>query len=178
MANYATYTLEAAGLSAEAEALLRREIQRSPDAYYFMPTIAAYAQARGDVEEALGWLKRAAEEARGPATRAQWGLIYLKGLLDMAPDDRDRIEAQMTAIIDELAAEPSAFYQRTRMRLQRADRQLADWAQARDAGPVLDRLNRAMDRVCEQLPKASDARTDCLALFESDAADLAATRPT
>ena len=178
MANYATYTLEAAGLSAEAEALLRREIKRSPDAYYFMPTIAGYAQARGDIDEALDWLKRAAEEARGPATRAQWGLIYLKGLLDMAPDDRDRIEAQMTAIIDELAAEPSAFYQRTHMRLQRADRQLADWAQAQDAGPVLDRLNRAMDRVCEQLPEPSDTRADCLALFESDDADVAATRPT
>ncbi|MBV60512.1 MAG: dihydroneopterin aldolase [Nevskiales bacterium] len=178
MANYATYTLEAAGLSAEAEALLRREVQQSPDAYYFMPTIARYAEARGDTDEALDWLQRAAEEARGPATRAQWGLIYLNGLLEITPEAIDRIEGQMTAVIDELAAEPSAFYQRTHMRLQRADQQLADWAKAQDAAAVMQRLATAMDRVCDQLPETAQARVDCQALFQSEPAAAVAASPT
>ena len=169
MANYATYTLESADLQADAEALLLKEIERSPDAYYFMPTVAEYAQERGDTDQALTWLERAYEESRGPATRAQWGLIYVGGLLDMRPAATDRIEQVMTQIIEELAAEPSAFYQRTRMRFVRIDGELKAWAEREDAQPALQTLNMAMGRVCEQLPEASDIRTDCDALFGGNA---------
>ena len=79
------------------------------------------------------------------------------------------IEQVMTQIIEELAAEPSAFYQRTRMRFVRIDGEVKAWAAREDAQPALQTLNMAMGRVCEQLPEASDIRTDCDALFGGNA---------
>lgn len=170
MANYATYTLESAGLKGDAEALLSREIERSPDAYYFMPTLADYAQERGDTDQALAWLERAYRESRGPATRAQWGMSYVSGLLEMQPDNIERIEQVTTQIIDELAKEPTAFYQRTQMRLQRLDAGLSQWAQQAPArADTVARLASAMGRVCAQLPESSEANTACRALFHGSA---------
>jgi len=169
MANYATYTLESAGLDEDAEALLLKEIEQSPDAYYFMPTLADYAQRRGDTDDALEWLERAYREARGPATRAQWGMIYVGGLLEMRPDDAETIEQVMMQIIDELDADPSAFYQRTQMRFARMDGELREWSAEHDGQAVLKALDASMDRVCEQLPESSDISGDCRSLFSASA---------
>lgn len=164
--NYATYVLEEAGLQDQAEQLLLAEIQRSEQPYYFMPTLAEYAQARGDTDAALDWLKRAYEESRGPATRAQWGVLYVQGLLEMAPGNVTAIEAQLSQMISELAEHPGAFYQRTRSRMKRVDSQLRAWSQEQDAAPVLQRLAGKMQPVCEALD-AAPAKQDCEALFAS-----------
>ena len=131
-----------------------------------MPTLAEYAQARGDTEAALGWLKRAYDESRGPATRAQWGVLYVQGLLEMAPANVTAIEAQLSQMVSELAEHPGAFYQRTRSRMKRVDSQLRTWSQAQDSAPVLQRLSAQMQPVCDAVD-AAPAKQDCEALFAS-----------
>lgn len=165
MANYATYTLESAGLKQEAEQLLLAEIERSENPYYFMPTLAEYAQERGDIETALAWLERAYRESTGPATRAQWGYGYLLGLLEMAPQDVDQIESVALEIIGELRNHPSAYYQRTRMRFERLDKAMQAWAAEANAQDSLKKLADAMGRVCTQLPADSSTRQSCEGLF-------------
>lgn len=165
MANYARYTLESAGLDGDAEQLLLAEIERSENPYYFMPALADYAQARGEIDEALGWLERAYRESTGPATRAQWGYGYLLGLLEMAPEQVARVEAVALEIIGELREHPSAFYQRTRMRFERLDTALQAWAQEQEAAASLTKISEAMQAVCTQLPESTDTRSSCERLF-------------
>lgn len=165
MANYATYTLESAGLEDQAEQLLLAEIQRSENPYYFMPTLAEYAQARGEIDQALEWLERAYRESRGPATRAQWGYTYLMGLIDMQPERKAQIRDVAVQIIGELEQQPSAFYQRTRMRFERLDEALSQWAENHDADAEREEIANAMKPVCVQLPEKSETRFSCEELF-------------
>ena len=169
MANYARYTLESAGLDGDAEQLLLAEIERSENPYYFMPALAGYAQARGEIDQALAWLERAYRESTGPATRAQWGYGYLMGLLEMAPERTEQVEAVALEIIGELRQHPSAYYQRTRMRFERLDVALQAWSNQQEAAASLGKISEAMQAVCVQLPVDSDTRNSCDALFAASA---------
>ena len=71
--------------------------------------------------------------AEGPATRFQWGYNYLVGLLEMTPDDTQRIERAGSSVLGELDDSPDAFYQRTRMRLEQLDAKLLEWGQEGEA---------------------------------------------
>ena len=92
------------------------ELKRSEQPYYYMPELAELAEQRGDTAGALEWLKRAYDGAQGPATRVQWGVLYVEGLLKLAPDDAPRIEQATASLIAELEAQPSGYHQRTRQR--------------------------------------------------------------
>jgi thiol-disulfide isomerase/thioredoxin len=117
-----------AGLDTEANVLLTAELGKSKSPYYFMLDLADLAEKAGRRQEAIDWLARAYEGAQGPATRFQWGHNYLMGLLEMAPDDLQRIERAGLSVIGELDGSPDAFYQRTRMRLEQLDTRLLEWA--------------------------------------------------
>ena len=168
MANYARYTLESAGLNRDAEQLLLAEIERSENPYYFMPALADYAQARGEIDQALAWLERAYRESTGPATRAQWGYGYLMGLLEMVPERTEQVEAVALEIVGELRQHPSAYYQRTRMRFERLDAALQAWAKQQEAAASLGKISKAMQAVCVQLPDTSETRNSCDALFAAN----------
>lgn len=72
--------------------LLVSEAPKSKTSYYYMGTIAAIAEHRGDKDEALGWLKRAYESsAQAPGARAKYGSRYVAGLTRLSPDDVDTI---------------------------------------------------------------------------------------
>ena len=88
----AVYVLREAGDDAAAETLLRAELDRSQTPYYYMPELAELAEARGDKTAAVDWLRKAYEGAQGPATRVQWGVLYVEGLVRLTPDDGQAIE--------------------------------------------------------------------------------------
>ena len=58
--------LAEAGLLAESDALLTRELARSHSPYYFMLGLAANAKKRGDKAGALDWAEKAYAAAKGP----------------------------------------------------------------------------------------------------------------
>lgn len=133
---------------AGAEALLLAELKRSEQPYYYMPELAELAEQRGDSAAALEWLKRAYEGAQGPATRVQWGVLYVEGLLRLAPDDAPRIEQATDALIAELDAQPSGYHQRTRQRFERLAVQLKAWGSKHHGAQTLARLQLRMQQAC------------------------------
>ena len=91
-----------------------RELARSHSPYYFMLGLAANAKKRGDKAGALDWAEKAYVAAKGPATRLQWGVSYVKSLIANAPDDAAASSAWRDEVIGELEPVPETFYERNR----------------------------------------------------------------
>ncbi len=150
-----------ADLDEEANRLLVTELTRSASPYYFMLSLAEFAQKSGREEEAVQWLARAYADAKGPATRFQWGTNYLLGLLEMTPDDTQRIERAALEVIGELDDSPDAFYQRTRMRLEQLNGKLLDWGQGAERARVIETLRSRTAEICRGLPAGDEGRRNC-----------------
>jgi thiol-disulfide isomerase/thioredoxin len=150
-----------AGLEEDANRLLVAELQKSKQPYYFMLDLADLAQKAGREQEAVDWLARAYDAARGPATRFQWGASYLLGLLEMTPDDTQRIERVGLELLGELGESPDAFYQRTQMRLENLNGKLLEWGDTGKRRAVLERLRAKTDQICRGLPAGDDGRRNC-----------------
>ncbi|MDH5228332.1 MAG: thioredoxin family protein, partial [Gammaproteobacteria bacterium] len=150
-----------AGLATEANTLLTAELDKSKSPYYFMLDLANLAEKAGRKQEAVDWLARAYEGAKGPATRFQWGYNYLMGLLEMTPEDTAGIERAGLAVLGELDGSPDAFYQRTRMRLEQLDARLRDWGKTGEPAKVLTTLRERTGEICRKLPANDPGRASC-----------------
>lgn len=140
--------LDKAGDHAGAEQLLLAELKRSRTPYYYMPELADYAEARGDKSGALSWLQKAYQGAEGPATRVQWGVLYVDGLLRLNPDDKVGIETAAGQVIGELAGQPEGYHQRTRQRFDTLGKSLQAWSRDHHGNDVLARLRQKMQQDC------------------------------
>jgi thiol-disulfide isomerase/thioredoxin len=150
-----------AGLDAEANQLLTAELGKSKSPYYFMLDLADLAERAGRKQEAVQWLARAYQDAKGPATRFQWGYNYLVGLLEMTPEDVKGIERAGLDVLGELDGSPDAFYQRTRLRLEQLDTQLLDWGKTGEPAKVVDALRARTHEICRKLPEGDAGRLAC-----------------
>lgn len=144
----AVYVLQQVGDDAGAEKLLLAELPRSHTPYYYMPDLAELAEKRGDTASAVAWLRKAYEGAQGPATRVQWGVLYVEGLLRLAPDDATAIEQATNQVIADLDAQPQSYHQRTRQRFEKLGKALSEWGRQHDAGQTLARLQARMRQSC------------------------------
>jgi thioredoxin-related protein len=150
-----------AGLDEEANRLLTTELTRTASPYYFMLTLADLAQRAGREDEAVQWLARAYADAKGPATRFQWGTNYLLGLIEMTPEDTQRIERAGLEVLGELDDNPDAFYQRTRLHLQQLNTKLLDWGQDAERAKVIETLRARTAEICRALPEGDTGRRNC-----------------
>ncbi|PPV06776.1 thioredoxin family protein [Xanthomonas bromi] len=143
--------LSEVGDSSGAEQLLLAELSRSKTHYYYMSELADLAEQRGDKKTALSWLKKAYESAQGPATRVQWGVMYVDGLIRLSPDDTAGIESATTQVIGELADQPDGYRQRTRQRFATLGTALKTWSKQhhREGSAVLARLQQKMQSSCD-----------------------------
>jgi len=153
--------LAEADLLAESDALLTKELARSHSPYYYMLGLAANAKKRGDKAGALDWAEKAYAAAKGPATRLQWGVSYMRALLAAAPEDATRIERVAGQIIGELEATPETFYERNRRSLERLGKELAAWNKDKRHEASLKRIRAEMATVCAKLPAGDPARATC-----------------
>jgi protein disulfide-isomerase len=153
--------LDGVGDRAGAEQLLVAEVDRSPEPYYYMETLADFAKERKDSAAALAWLKRAWDAAQGTATRTQWGIYYVRGLIELTPDDRAGIEATLNKMVGEIAADPGAYYQRTRRKLGDLAPVLQQWAGTHQGADVLTHVRARLAPVCGALPADSESRKSC-----------------
>ena len=158
-----------AGLDDDANALLVAELQKSKSPYYFMLDLADLAQKAGREKEAVDWLAKAYGAAQGPATRFQWGASYLLGLLEMTPDDTQRIERVGLEVLGELGESPDAFYQRTQMRLENLNGKLLEWGDTSERRAVLERLRTRTGQICRELPADDAGRRNCEDFLKSAA---------
>jgi len=150
-----------AGMAEDGNRLLIAELGKTRSPYYFMLTLAEFAEKSGHEDEAVQWLAKAYAGATGPATRFQWGYDYLVGLLEMTPEDSATIEAVGLQVIGELGEAPDAFYQRTRVRLDQLSASLLDWGRQGDRAKVIEKLRRRTAEVCAGLPEGDEGRANC-----------------
>jgi thiol-disulfide isomerase/thioredoxin len=159
--------LAEAGLLDESDSLLKAELKRSHSPYYFMLGLAANARKRGEKSVALDWYEQAYKTAKGPATRLQWGVAYLNGLLDLAPDDEKRIEATASTLFAELGATQNAFYERNRTSLERLGKKLAQWNSDNRHAASLKRMTAQLGTVCAKLPGDDAQKPACDGIMNS-----------
>jgi len=158
--NAAAAVLDSAGMKDRAKKLLLAEIDKSKQPYYFMVDLASLEQEEGNTEAAIDWLKRAYDTATGPATRFQWGYYYINGLLEMAPDDVQRIQTETVNVVRELEA-GKAFYQRPKAQLQRLETKLLAWGETQERKAGLAYIRKNVQAICEKIPDQEPARATC-----------------
>jgi thioredoxin-related protein len=165
--NAAAGVLADAGLLDESDAMLKAELTRSHSPYYFMLHLASNAKKRGDKKAAIDWYAQAYQSAKGPATRLQWGVSYLNGLLDLTPDDEKRIEQVAKSVFGELSGIRNAFYERNRAALEKLGRRLAQWNAMGDHDAAVKRMSGQLSGVCVKLPAGDSQRATCKAVVDS-----------
>lgn len=159
--------LEEAGLLDESDALLKGNIAKSHSPYYLMSGLSLNAKKRGDTAETLRWSQEAFDKSEGPATRLQWGASYVGSLIELAPQDEKRIEAAVSQLFAEAAAQPNAFYERSARSLQRVGAKLGEWNKSRAHAAAIQRLKTQLDGVCAKLPDDDAQRGICEGVFKS-----------
>jgi len=157
----AVYVLRQIKDDAAAEKLLLAELDRSQTPYYYMPELADLAEERGDKATALSWLHKAYQGAQGPATRVQWGVLYVEGLLRLAPDDAPAIEQATGEVIADLAAQPAGYHQRTRQRFERLGGALQAWSRTHHGAASLTRLQAQMTATCTKAASSAEGTAGC-----------------
>jgi thiol-disulfide isomerase/thioredoxin len=163
--NTAAHALSDAGLLDDSDSLLKAELKRSHAPYYFMLSLASNAKKRGDKAAAINWYEQAYQAAQGPATRLQWGVAYLSGLLELAPQDEARIEKVAHGLFQELGSTQNAFYERNRSVLERLGQKLTAWNNGGSHQAAVGRLRGQLDGVCAKLPAADAQRATCQGLL-------------
>jgi protein disulfide-isomerase len=142
--------LDAAGDPAGAERLWKAELAHAVAPYYYMVDLADLAEERKDKAAAIGWLRKAAETADGPATRVQWAILYSQGVMRMTPADKAAVEQSGGMVIDALGANSAGYAERTARKTAKWADALRSWSKAHGGGGVLARLNAKMAQACTQ----------------------------
>src|SRR5882672_1272227 len=161
----AAYVLREAGLMEESDAMLKAELGRSHSPYYFMLSLASNARKRGDNDSAIDWYSKAYDASKGPATRLEWGVRYVRALVELSPQDPQRIEWTTRSVIGELEAKPETFHGRSASVLTTLGKRLREWSENSNEPELLDRLRETMDAVCEKLPDGAPERATCTGVF-------------
>ncbi len=161
----AAYLLTQAGLIDESDALLRAELAASPSPYYLMSGLSSNARRRGDVNGALDWSAQAHAASVGAATRLQWGASHVALLVELAPQDAARIERAAERLIDDAAAVPDAFHERSARSMQRSGARLLAWNKHGAQAAAVDRLKARLDAVCTRMPPGDPQRAACERVF-------------
>jgi len=164
--NSASWVLSLLGDDAGLRKLLEGQIRTSRTAFYYMPDLADLDEKAGHKDEALMWLERAYRESRGPATRFQWGVLYVNGLLRMAPQDEPRIRAASLAVISELDG-ADRIHARARARLDRLHESLRVWARQTRHPETLSAIAQRWNSICAALPASDPASRGCSQLMSA-----------
>jgi thioredoxin-related protein len=150
------------GQGERAYAVVQAEMTHSPAGYYSKQDLADIAESLGRKQDALRWYAASFDDARGPATRFQWGQVYAEALLRLDAADAARIGTVTAQVLAELDG-PNRIYRRARVRLAHLDRELRDWNAASHGAHagVLAQLHERMQQVCVKIPGSEPARGSC-----------------
>ena len=136
---------------ARARDLLALEASTSNTPHYYIGDWADAEEHLGNNQKALELLAEAYQEARGPASRFQWGFQYLDGLLRLAPDDVATIEKVGIAVLAELDG-PNRIHRRTLSRLTRLDKSLRQWNTTPQRAAVVGKFKTRVAQACAKSP--------------------------
>lgn len=159
------HLLGEAGLWSESDALLKANLKKSHAPYYLMSQLGGNARKLGRNDEALEWYERAYRTSKGPATRLQWGARYVVELVDLAPQDGERIEKAVLNLFAEAAKDKSAFYERSGRSLLRVTGKISSWNKAGEHAAEVERLRARHHEVCQGIAAADPQRRLCEELW-------------
>jgi thioredoxin-related protein len=165
--NTMAHLLKTAGLTGEAETLLAEKMAAAP--YYFMSWLAGLKLEADQPEEALTWYRKAYDSSRGRYSRFRWGSTYLRRLLEITPNDVERIERDSLEVLDELLAHDDAFALGNHSRLEALQKALEGWNEDGAHDEVLERLRERVREACGSYPEddESSQRSRCLAFLST-----------
>ncbi|SPE25670.1 putative disulfide-isomerase [Burkholderiales bacterium] len=160
LVNSALNALETLGDMDRATAILSAEIRTAAYPYYYMSDLAALEEKRGHPDVAIQWLARSFHEAQGPATRFQWGVGYVCGLVRMQPQDDVAIRDATVAVLAELDA-AGDLHGRTRRSLGRLEASLRQWNRDAAHAAAIGAARERMQSICGKIPADDSARPAC-----------------
>lgn len=146
--NLAVYLLSLSGQHQQAGSFLEAELKNAASPYYLMLDLAETAKELGHEEDALKWMQRAYNEAAEGPTRFQWGVYYLRGLVDLQPDNEPAIETLVSQLLAILESRDDAFYNRNQRSVQRMAKILKAWNKDNTHGQALDRIHQQVSTLC------------------------------
>jgi len=150
--NTMAYLLSSVGLEDEAEALLAARMNDTVAPYYFMSWMGSIKEDDGKIDEALVWYRKAYESSRGRYSRFRWGSMYLRHLLELAPDDTQTIQEHSTEILEELLALEDAFAGGNYSRLEGLEMGYQDWNESGEHSATLAELRDFVHDACARFP--------------------------
>ena len=163
----AAHILGRAGLWKDSDELLKANLAKSHSPYYLMSYLGGNARKQGRNDEALRWYEDAFNKSEGPATRLQWGATYFTALVELAPQDKTKIEKTAAQLFTEASQDKSAFYERSARSLVKVGTELQKWnADGKNAAAVA-RLKTQLSGVCAKVDSADKQRATCEGLIKS-----------
>ena len=144
----------------KARDLLALEASTSNTPHYYLGDLADAEEHLGNKQRSLELLAEAYRQAKGPASRFQWGYQYLDGLLRLSPDDTATIEKIGSEVIGELDG-PNRIHRRTLSRLTRLDKALREWNTTPVRAAVIAKLRTRVAQACGKSPGDVAAETGC-----------------
>jgi len=153
----AAYLLKDAGDIEAGRKILLGELETSEAPYYYMSSLADFAEDQGKKAEAIDWAHRAYEASQGPATRVQWAISWSNYVMNLTPKDKDAVKTSAQAVLDELAKNEDGYFQRTRVKVDRWGKGLAEWAAKNDGNEMLDGLRTEMADLCAKQGGQADS---------------------
>ena len=160
LTNAALNVLDVLGDNDRAATLLEHEVRTAAQPYYYMADLGELEEKRGHRDLAIDWLQRSYRAAEGPATRFQWGVGYVRGLVRMRPDDDAAIRAAALDVLGDLDA-AGDLHGRTRRSLGRLEASLKDWNRDANHADALAAVRDRMLAICARIPAADTSRATC-----------------
>lgn len=149
----------------KAEKVLEGELDRAAAPWYFMTDLGELAEKQHKTDDAIAWYRKGYESAKGPATRFQWGAIYVRGLIRLTPDDHTRILDSAGSLLNELHGPDAIFTGRNFRVLRSIDKKLQAWQTASTRGAVATQFTSRVARLCSQAKPGSTAKQNCDSLL-------------
>jgi len=170
--------LSSVGLESEAEALLAARMNETVAPYYFMSWMGSIKEDAGNSAGALAWYRRAYESSTGRYSRFRWGSMYLRHLLELAPEDTQTIEEHSKEVLGELLALEDAFSGGNHSRMQGLEQSYLDWNESGDHSATIGTLRNFVLVACDGFPSAGDdsQRARCSSFLADE--DAEGTGPT
>jgi thiol-disulfide isomerase/thioredoxin len=162
----AAHVLSRAGLLDASDAMLKAELPRAVAPYYHMLALADNAKTRKDAKTALGWYEQAWKASEGPATRIQWGANYVRNVIELTPDDVQRISTASRAVVNGLEPKSETFFERNQRSLERMAKKLVEWKGSDSVREqVMTQVRTELDKVCRKVPTKDAGRANCEQIF-------------
>ena len=160
LVNAALNVLDVLDDDRRAHDILAGEIETSGYPYYYMADMADLEEKAGHTDAAVQWLARSYQESQGPATRFQWGVGYVRGLVRMRPQDDAAVRDAALAVLADLDA-AGDLHGRNLRSLQRLQGSLQDWGKDASHAGAMGAFRDRLQAICARVPAGDSAQPAC-----------------